>query len=145
MKQTLQKLKRVKPLIRSKKAIFDEEVNALANIKEEKIKAIDHLRHYQTKYMESANQINHERTKGDHKIACALEPALEVVKSRWHDSVRAVRKIEAAEKEQLQKVLDAQKDLKTFEQLEEQYQDQFKKLEKMKEQKELDELALIKK
>ena len=72
----------------------------------------------------------------------AYQNALEYVKTLWHESVKVVRILEKEQEVQLQKVLLSQQELRSFETLEEKYQDQFKHLEKISEQKELDEIAV---
>ena len=141
MKKTLNKIKRVKPLIKSKKADFDREVSIFEQIKFEKIEAINHLRQNQQKYLDGANQMNSEREKGNFQAASVLEPSLEYVKSKWHESLKNVQTLENKQDEQLKKVMSAQSELKSFEALEEKYIEEFKKIEKLNEQKALDELA----
>lgn len=138
----MNKIERVKPLIKAKQADFDKEIRELSKIKEQKILAIGDLRKTQQKYMDGANQVNYEREQGNHQAAKTLEPSLTFVKTQWHDSLKNVQDLEKKQEVQLSRVLHAQQELKSFEALEEKYVMQLEKLKRLAEQKELDELSV---
>lgn len=142
MKKTLKKMQRVKPLIMAKQAVFDQEVALLGKIAHKKREAVATLRVNQQKYMRGADQMNHERATGNNSGALVLEPAVEYVKLLCHQSIKVLKDLEDQEKTQIGKVFDAQKELKSFEALEEKYQTQFNRLVSITEQKELDEMAV---
>jgi len=142
MKKLRQKIKKVQPLIMSRKAEFRREMTTLAQIKDLKMAAINHLKQNQQKYMIGVDQVNQERQNGQFAKASVLEPALEFVKAEWHKSLRQVQKIEKEQDIQTKKVLMSQQDLKSIETLEEKYQIELDKLVKMEDQKILDEISI---
>lgn len=142
MKATLNKIKRLEPLISTKELEFKNEISLLNKIKSEKIKAIDHLRQLQAKYLEGVDLINQERQEGNLKKANTLSPGLDFVKRKWHDSLMEVQNLERKQIAQLEKVIDKQKELKTYEKLKEQYEKDFQTKTAKLEQKTLDEFSI---
>ena len=141
MKDIIDKIKKVKPLIVSKEATFNQEVALLNQLSYEKMEALGQLRSHQNKYMKGVDQINQERQNGKFDRANILEPALDYVKQKWHESLRQVQKIEKRQEAQRDKVFEAQRELKSIEALRDRYEKELKIAAALQEQKELDEMA----
>lgn len=141
MKSPKDKLKRIGPLIKSRKRELESETSLLNNLKALKIKKIEELRENQRKYMSGVDQLNQDRSKGKIHSTTALGQSLDFVKEKWQQNLKQVHEIEKEEKMQLSKVLDAQRDLKSMEALEERYIGLIKQEEAVRQQKEQDELA----
>ncbi len=144
MKHVLKKIQRVQPLIRAKKVALDTESAALAAIRDQKLKAIQQLKDHQQQYILGVERINDERQAGNLAQMMVLEPAIESAKLKWHETLKRVSEIEGHEKNQLNRVLEIQTSLKSFEKLEEQYVMLKSELEIKADQKNEDEIATIK-
>ena len=138
------KLKKMRPVVRARKVMLDRESAILARIRESKVAKVSELRDRQASYLGGIDQINGERAKGTMSLLETLEAGVTKAKDDWYQCLRELREIEEKERQQLAETLDARKDLKAVEKLEERYQDESVIADNRKEQKELDEIALRK-
>jgi flagellar export protein FliJ len=142
MERLNKKIKRVKPLIRFREKRLLTETEALNKIRQVKLETIAKLKENQRLYLEGLKTLNHERQSGQSGRLLTLESSLDVVKNRWFESLKELRKVEEQEKIQIVQVMIAQKDVKTLEKLEDRYKEQLSTEIKKIEQKEIDEIAL---
>lgn len=141
MRELKQKLTKVKPIVRARKAQLDQESVMLASIRHEKATLLDELEATQKAYIEGVDELNRQRTGSFNTKLEVFEKGLDYVKQQWYDALRSVREMEKQEQAQLANVLVAQKNLKAVETLEEKYEVQFKHAFEKYEQKNLDETA----
>lgn len=142
MQQSFRKIKRVQPLLKLKKSKVDEETAALLSIRTEKQKVVKEMRESQQKYMKGVEDLNRARTSVDRANLATLEEALDAVKLHWYSLFKRVQEVENKEKEQVNQLITAERDLKSVENLEDKYTQQFQKDMLKSEQKALDELAI---
>ena len=142
MERINKKIKRVKPLIRFREARLMTETENLAAIRQRKQTAMASLKENQRLYLEGLQALNKERQSGATGRLLTLESSLDVVKGRWFDALKELRKFEEQEKLQIVQLMIAQKDVKTLEKLEGRYRDQLLEHKKQQEQRQLDEIAI---
>ncbi len=142
MNEFKEKLGRIKPVIRAKKALFDQETQRLQQIKQKKLQAMELLNTEQENYMKSVEILNQTRQSGDFSSLQTLEDGIEFVKSKWVQNLREVRDFEAREEAQMGHVLSLQKQLKSVEKLAEIYEEGADSIREEKLRKELEEFAL---
>lgn len=142
MQKIKSKIKQMKPLITIRKAKLDQETILLNSIRKEKADALELLQKNQTSYMQGVERLNKERTRGNLVTLPTLERGLDRVKDLWYQSLTTVRSIEERERQQLVQVVDARKNLKSMETLEETYQTQLSAELKRAARKETDEMAI---
>jgi len=137
-----EKLKRVKPLIKARKAQLDEESRHLEEIRQRKRAIATSLNEYQVKYLEGVERLNKERASPNRQHALTLEASVDHVKTRWYQSLKALREMESHEKAQLEYVRMAHTNLRAVEILQERYSGELAAAADKNEQKQLDEIAL---
>jgi flagellar biosynthesis chaperone FliJ len=137
-----EKLQRIEPIIRAKKAQYDQEVLRLKEIREEKQFALKALEKEQKNYLNSVEILNKTRQSGDFSTLDSLEDGIEFVKAKWVDNLRVLRTTESREEAQQGHVLVIQRQLKSFEKLSEIYENGSNSIIEAKTQKELEEFAL---
>jgi flagellar export protein FliJ len=142
MQQNYRKMKRVKPLLRIRQSKVTEEMSKLNEIRAEKQKVVREMRESQHKYMKGVEDLNRVRSSTDRSNLETLEEALDAVKVHWYQLFKKVQQVEALEKSQVEELLSAEKNLKSVENLQEKYTEQFQKDLLKGEQKALDEVAL---
>ena len=142
MQKIKSKIKQMKPLITIRKAKLDQETILLNSIRKEKADALELLQKNQTSYMQGVERLNKERTRGNLVTLPTLGRGLDRVKDLWYQSLTTVRSIEERERQQLVQVVDARKNLKSMETLEETYQTQLSAELKRAARKETDEMAI---
>lgn len=139
MTQSFQKVKRVQPLVRFKKAKFEEEAAVLTAIREERLQLVRSLKDNQKRYMEGVEELNNRRMAKDRTALATFEAALDRTKNEWHRLAKKVQEVEAQEKAQVEATLVAERELRALERLQERYQETFRKELSTAEQKMLDE------
>lgn len=142
MQELKRRIKSVQPILKSKKQILDHEIFELNKIREDKMQSLSSLRTWQQKYISGVDQVNDDRKQGKMDILPALEDGLDFVKEKWHQNLREVKKLEEEERHQTILVMEAKRNLKSIETLEERYTHQLKEWRDKAEQKELDEIAV---
>ncbi len=142
MRQIRKKIDRVQPLLRIRKAQMDQEAQVLAEIRQTKLEALDQLRKHQTSYIQGVEELNRLRQAGDIARLLTLETSLDFVKSQWYQSLKNVKNIEEQEKSQLNSVLDAQRQLKSTEALNDRLAIELIAIQRDLEQKEADDISM---
>ncbi|MBQ49773.1 MAG: hypothetical protein CMP10_20500 [Zetaproteobacteria bacterium] len=142
MQELKRRIKSVQPILKSKKQTLDHEIFELNKIREDKMQSLNNLRTWQQKYISGVDQVNVDRKQGKMDILPALEDGLDFVKEKWHQNLREVKKLEEEERHQTILVMEAKRNLKSIETLEERYIHQLKEWKDKAEQKELDEIAV---
>ncbi len=144
MQQIFRKIKRVQPIIKLKQMKVDEETAVLTAIRVEKIAIVAAMKENQRRYMEGIEQLNKIRTSSLRTNLDTLEDALDFVKSEWYRLYQQVQTVEQREKQQIEQLLGAERELKATQRLEERYQIEFQKSAKKEEQRGLDEFSIRK-
>lgn len=121
MSETLNKVKKVQPLVRAKKAFLDQQSAALALIRQEKIEIVRMMKENQSRYMTGVDQLNVVRSSMERHNLLTLESGLDILKSKWYQLYKEVQNVEMKEKAQLANVVSAQTDLLKMEKLEDKY------------------------
>ena len=142
MQQQFRKIKRVQPIIKLKKQKMDEEVMTLNAIRLQKLEIVKNMKDSQKRYMDGVEELNKTRTSKMRVNLHTLEDALDFVKSQWYRLYKEVQDVEKREKQQIEHLLVAERELKAVEKLREKYELEFKKELKKSDQKVMDEAAL---
>ncbi len=142
MSQARRKMQRIDPLIKAKKSIMESEATVLSEIRRKKVELVAKMKEYQRLYMQGIEKLNKERGSANRTNLLTLEENLDYVKDQWHDFFLAVRKTEAQEKAQLAELERAQRSLKSFEKLQDNYLELFVAEQKKVEQKLTDETSI---
>lgn len=135
------KIKKIQPLISARRSKLDHETARLHEIKGAKLNALQSLEYYQKQYISGVDSLNLERQSSDRQKLAVLERSVDTAKSRWYQSLRQVREIEELERDQIKLVLKAQRDLRSIEMLQENYQGEYAEAFRKAEQKALDEMS----
>ncbi len=144
MKSILDKIKKVRPLVRARKSMMDEQVAILGNIRTEKIAIVSQMKENQTRYMQGVDNLNKTRNSDLRENIEVLERGLDLVKSRWYKLHLEAQNIENKERAQIAQVLKFQRELKKMEKLREQYEVKYHKEIAEAEQKAQDERSIYK-
>ena len=136
------KLKKLKPVIKAKKFAVDEQSKILMEIRHQKLLAQGELQKYQKLYIEGIDNLNQERQSPDRSKLDVLEGSIDYAKFKWYESLKIIKEIEVSERNQVQILNNAQKELHVFEKLNDKYIGLIQKEEAIKEQKMLDEFAI---
>ncbi len=142
MNEFLEKVQRVKPIVRVRGIQYDKEFFLLTEIRAEKQKLIDELTKYQEKYIQAVNKLNAERESGRREKLDILEIGIEAIKSKWIDILKQIRVMEAKEQAQEQVVKVAKRNLKSVEKLLEIYNEELIEFEKHEDLKVMDDIAV---
>ena len=142
MNEFLEKVQRVKPIVRVRGIQYDKEFFLLTEIKAEKQKLIDELTKYQEKYIQAVTELNSERESGRREKLDILEIGIEAIKSKWIGILKQIRVIEAKEQAQEQAVKIAKRNLKSVEKLLEIYNEELIEFEKHEDLKVMDDIAV---
>lgn len=141
MEQVRSKIKRIKPVIKVKQSVLDDEIAVLAAIRRKKEEVVAEMKKKQKAYMEGVERLNKERASSDRSMLLTLERGLDIVKSKWYDLFLEVREIENQEKAQIAQLTAAKKNLASVEKLQERYHEQFSHELRKFDQKLTDEAA----
>ncbi len=136
------KIKRVKPLIITKKNERDIEALKLKELHEEKQQTMQELKRYEHLYIAGIDKINQERQSTSRDQLKILEDGVDDYKSKWYHHLQKLREIEIQEKAQIAQLINAEKGLKSMEKLDEKYKENLEAIRKYREQKQLDETAI---
>lgn len=142
MTEAKAKLKKVAPLIRAREAQLNQQAQRLNKIRNLKMQAIEDLRQSQKDYVTAVDTINAQRQSSDRSLLLTLESSIDMVKSRFYQSLRRVRDCEHQERLQLAALVAAETNKKSAEKLEERYKTLLGQEMGRKEQATLDEFAL---
>jgi flagellar export protein FliJ len=138
------KVKRLAPVIEVRQARFDEENSRLIEVRERKIRAVAAMRTKQREYMEGVQRLNDERGTANRLMLEALESGLDNVKTQWMNLYQAVVELEREEKNQLDLMSKAHRDLEAIKTLQDKYRHEASRELDRREQKNLDEHSLRK-
>ena len=141
MKDLKQKITKVQPIVRARKAQLDTESVTLSQIRIQKAERLDELEATQKAYIECVDELNRQRQLNVNETLQVFEQGLDFVKQKWYEALKSVREAEAREQAQLANVLVAQRNLKAVQVLEEKYDEQYRDAMNKAEQKQLDETA----
>jgi len=142
LKEVKNKIKRMKPLVTTRKIERDIEAMRLQELRNEKTQAMKELKRYESLYIAGIDKINTERQSPNRTQLKALEDSVDHCKSKWYDQIRKLREIEIQEKSQIAQLVTAETGLKSMEKLQEKYQENLATLQRSSEQKETDETAI---
>ncbi len=142
MAATLDKKHKIQPLMRLRQLQLDQEMLVLNQIQTKRERATAELHHFQIAYIQGIDRLNKERQSPERKMLEALEQAVDYAKIQWYHKLKALRTIESEERLQHKLVADSHQRLRMLEKLDERYDQQHSKHEKVIEQKALDEFAL---
>ncbi|SMF69516.1 hypothetical protein [Pseudobacteriovorax antillogorgiicola] len=142
MKSLEKKIKKTELLIKARKAQLDTESQSLALIRQRKIAQLQELDRHQKNYINGVNDLNIERQTGDRRMLSTIERSVDHSKSQWYKSLREVKTWEEKEKQQIEQVLLAQRNLKSMEKVQENHFQALKKEVDVREQKEMDDLSV---
>lgn len=144
MKKLADKLRKQELVISVKKQRLTEEAKKLDQIRKEKILAVSELKKYQNEYLTGIDRLNEERQSSGRQMVAGLEDSIDFAKQCWYDCLAKVKKIEESEKIQIGEVLAARSTLKSIEYLKEKVENEIVDLRKVAEQKQTDEMAVLK-
>lgn len=139
-----EKIKKMKPIIKTKKNQLDQQTLLLSQIREHKLTALKQLDKYQREYIQGVESLNKARQSPQREQVDVLEASVDYVKSQWYRSLKEVRRMEEKERSQLGQVIIAQQSLKSIEHLKERYEQNLTEYMQKNERKQLDEVALQK-
>lgn len=142
MSQAMDKLKRVKPLLRARAAQLNSEAQKLHFLRDLKHSALGDLKRSQEEYIQAVEKINLQRQSNQRTMLLTLENSVDTIKARFYQSLKKVRELEQRERNQMTRVLEAERNLQSAEKLQDRYQEVVKKDLGVKEQHRLDEIAL---
>ena len=138
----LKKLKRIKPLIRAKKALVDKETLTLSQIIQEKIAAQNELHRCQQAYMQGINELNKQRSSEYRTGQDYMEKSVDYARDLWTNLFRETQVLDNKIAAQRAVLFNAKLQLKEIEKLHERYEIEFQKLANKQEQNFLDEFHL---
>ena len=138
------KAKRLEPVIEDRKLKFDAEMAELNAVRKRKLETVSAMRTTQKEYMNGVARLNQERGTSDRLMLEALEIGLDSVKNLWMKLYQDVLDIERQEKDQLEVMSRAHRDLEAIKTLQDKYNVEWVKEMARREQKGLDEHALRK-
>ncbi|MFK7827391.1 MAG: hypothetical protein AB8G05_24820 [Oligoflexales bacterium] len=138
----LVKIRRIKPLIRAKKAIVDKEMLNLTQIIQEKIATQNELHRCQQAYMQGINELNQQRNREYRNGQDYMEKCVDHTKDLWTNLFKESQILEKKIEAQRSVLLKAKRRLKEAENLHERYEYELKKLVSKQEQNFLDEFHL---
>lgn len=141
MRELREKIQKVKPLKRARKAQLDQQSLELSKIRKMKADLLDELETTQRAYIEGVDELNRQRQGSFTGGIEVYERGLDYVKDKWYQAMAEVRKVEREEQLQLSEVITAQKNLKAVEALEEKYSDDLRFAERQVEQNQMDEIS----
>jgi len=137
-----EKIKKMTPIIKTKKNQLDQQTLLLSEIREHKLNALKQLDKYQKEYIQGVESLNKARQSPLREQVNVLESSVDYAKSQWYRSLKEVRRMEEKERSQLGQVIHAQQSLKSIEYLQQRYQQNLAEYMKKNEQKQLDEVAV---
>jgi hypothetical protein len=138
----VQKSKKIDPVIKARRLAVELEAKGLMKIRAEKLRLVGQIKHYQKEYLLGVDKVNAERAKSQFEMMSTLESSVDLVKDRWHETLRHLRLAEDREKAQLANLIIARKHLRAVEQLSDRYLKEIVAFQEKLEQKTLDELTL---
>ena len=142
MNEFLEKVQRIKPIVRVRSIQYDKEFFLLTEIRAEKQKLIEELTQYQEKYIQAVTELNTERESGRREKLDILEIGIEAIKSKWIEILKNIRMMEAREEAQEKAVEVAKRNLKSVEKLLEIYNEELLEFEKHEDLKVMDDIAV---
>ena len=137
-----QKAGKLKPVVRAREIQADQQLSRLVEIRQRKTELVIQLRKYQKDYVDGVELLNQERSSAARSRLLALEGAVDHSKSIWYQTLRAVQEVESRERVQMQEVLAAERNLKSVEKLLGKHLESLRTLDRQKDQKTMDELAI---
>ena len=143
MKDLTEKIKKLDPIVKTKELKFQEESSKLESIRDKRHSVFAKLRETEKKYIEGVELVNSQKIE-DIGTTEAFSKSLDYVKSNWHKTVTELKNVENEEKNQIRIVLEAQKELRSTEILQEKFRSDLEVLIRKKEQKTIDELSQTK-
>jgi len=138
------KIKKMQPILRTRKVQLDLLSADLVKIRNHKAQKLDELSLNQQAYINGVHRLNEERQSNDRSMLHALEHSIDHVKSLWHKCLGELRQIEQEERAQVNQIMSTQSELKAAETLVGRYLSQHQGVLKKREQKSSDEHALRK-
>ena len=144
MRRELDKIKRVKPVIKAREARVQQEAEILSEIRGRKIHIVAAMKERQKKYMDGVEELNRQRCAALRGNLEMLEQGLDYVKNQWYQLFQEVQAIEKREKAQIAQLQAAEGDMRAIVKLSEHYQTQFQKSVAKNEQRQIDEFGLRK-
>lgn len=142
MNEWKQKIKKLQPIINSKRIKFDEANKVLQTLRLSRMEALKKLEKDQKEYIQGVEVLNQARVTPDRNEVSYLEQSVDSAKSNWYQSLKSLREAEEKEKIVLNLVFNIQKEIKSFEKLEEKYRHNLNLKIQQIEQKEHDEIAV---
>ena len=144
MLQLEKKANRLDPVIEDRQAKFDRESESLNVVRQKRIETAAAMRAKQTEYLAGVTRLNEERGTSNRLMLEALEGGRDSVKSQWMRLYQAVVELERAEKEQIDVMSQAHRDLEAIKTLQNKYNVEAGKEIKRREQKEMDDHSIRK-
>lgn len=108
------------------------------------MQAFEDLKNFENQYIAGIDGLNKERQSATRDRLDPMESGLDYVKALWYRSLKRLREIEEQEKAQVAQLLIAERNLKSVEKLEERYVEQSQYQQKIRDQKQTDEVAIRK-
>lgn len=138
----LTKLKRIKPMLRAKKALVDKETMTLAQIIQEKNQTLHELQRCQQAYLEGINELNKQRCSEYRTGQDFMERSVDYAKDLWTQLFKDAQLLDKKITAQRSVLFSAKRNLKEVEKLHERYEFELRKLANKQEQDFLDEFHL---
>ena len=138
----LVKIRRIKPLIRAKKAIVDRETLTLSQIINEKISTQNELHRCQQAYMQGIRELNKQRSSEYRTGQDYMEKSVDYAKELWTSLFKESQILDKKIAAQRAVLFNAKRQLKEAEKLHERYEYELQKLASKQEQNFLDEFHL---
>ena len=142
MHQLAKKANRLDPVIEDRQEKFDKENEILNLVRQKRIETVAAMRSKQSEYMSGVNRLNEERGTANRLMLEALEIGLDSVKAQWMNLYQAVINLEREEKNQIEIMSQAHRELEAIKTLQNKYKNEFSKEMQRREQKSLDEHSL---
>lgn len=142
MIESARKNKKLEPLVKARKIQLDIEATRLAEIRRERLAREAELVSNQQQYLKGIEELNRERQSNNRSKLSTLEQSVDYIKMLWYSNLKELRRLELVEQAQLANVRVAETNLKVIEKLGVKYQEETAAHMQLREQKEIDAIAL---
>ena len=141
MKKLVEKISKMKPIIKSKELKFEQESLKLESIRSQRKEVFTNLKKSEKSYISGVELINAKKSE-DIASTEVFSQSLDYAKAIWHKNLKELQKVEDRERKQIEAVIDAQKDLKSAEMLQDKFEEDLRILQAKHEQKSLDDISV---
>lgn len=144
MNELISKIKKISSLIKIRKITYMNEVSLLNKIREEKNLLFQTMKISQQKYLQGVDELNKIRTSRTRTNIDNFESSVDYLKVMWFSNYKKFKESEQKELIQINKLLEAEKNLKVLENISDKFQNSLKDELNRHEQKRSDEFTIMK-